>query len=309
MKSIRKTLTLLLALVLLCSIAPIGITANAALTVSFTMEGFYDYEQASEALALINDARTEAGIPTLTCDEALTDYAMTRAAEIYVFANSNRPDGSNWKNVLETPSNTADWNLSNFPTALNLWAHTHSAKEVHLPNTITAIGDSAFRDCENITDVYFYGAEAQWNNIEIGYSNDCLAGSEFSLVTIHFVGDSNCFHKNSTILPAVAPTCEKAGLSESKVCTDCDEVLTEQEVMLATGIHTYKKGVCTMCGKEFPTVIENPFTDVSKADWYYNPVMWAKENNVTGGTSATTFGPNNGCTRAQVVTFLYKVYG
>ena len=51
------------------------------------------------------------------------------------------------------------------------------------------------------------------------------------------------------------------------------------------------------------------FDDVADSDWFAKPVIWAKENDVTGGISATAFGPNNTCTRAQVVTFLYKVYG
>ena len=51
------------------------------------------------------------------------------------------------------------------------------------------------------------------------------------------------------------------------------------------------------------------FDDVADSDWFAKPVIWAKENDVTGGISATEFGPNNTCTRAQVVTFLYKVYG
>ena len=50
----------------------------------------------------------------------------------------------------------------------------------------------------------------------------------------------------------------------------------------------------------------NPFTDVA-ADAYYNSaVLWAAENGITGGTSATTFSPNNDCTRAQIVTFLWR---
>lgn len=51
---------------------------------------------------------------------------------------------------------------------------------------------------------------------------------------------------------------------------------------------------------------KNPFTDVKIADWYYEPVMWAVKNEITAGTSKTTFAPKNGCTRAQVVTFLYN---
>ncbi len=50
----------------------------------------------------------------------------------------------------------------------------------------------------------------------------------------------------------------------------------------------------------------NPFTDVSKSAGYYNAVMWAVKNKITTGTSAATFSPNAGCTRAQLVTFLFK---
>ena len=50
------------------------------------------------------------------------------------------------------------------------------------------------------------------------------------------------------------------------------------------------------------------FTDVSNGDWFATPVIWAKENDITGGTGPDTFGPLNVCTRGQVVTFLYKAY-
>ena len=52
-----------------------------------------------------------------------------------------------------------------------------------------------------------------------------------------------------------------------------------------------------------------PFTDVSSSDWYAAPVLWAVENNITGGIGNGLFGPNNPCTRAQVVTFLWAANG
>ncbi len=58
-----------------------------------------------------------------------------------------------------------------------------------------------------------------------------------------------------------------------------------------------------------PTSTENPFTDVSEKDWYYKAVMWAVEQGITTGTSATTFGPFGVCNRAQVVTFLHRAKG
>ena len=49
-----------------------------------------------------------------------------------------------------------------------------------------------------------------------------------------------------------------------------------------------------------------PFTDVAPGAWYYNAVAWAYCNDVTSGTSATTFTPNAAITRQQLVTFLYR---
>ena len=54
-----------------------------------------------------------------------------------------------------------------------------------------------------------------------------------------------------------------------------------------------------------PTTV-NGFTDVVAGDFYAEAVAWAVENGVTDGTSASTFSPNNGCTRAQIVTFLFR---
>ncbi len=53
----------------------------------------------------------------------------------------------------------------------------------------------------------------------------------------------------------------------------------------------------------------NPFTDVAADAYYANAVLWAAENGVTSGTTATTFSPNNTCTRAQIVTFLFRCLG
>ena len=59
-------------------------------------------------------------------------------------------------------------------------------------------------------------------------------------------------------------------------------------------------------GSPEPSTASSPFVDVKTADYFFKPVLWAKENSITSGTSATTFGPGNSCTRAQAMTFLYK---
>ena len=59
-------------------------------------------------------------------------------------------------------------------------------------------------------------------------------------------------------------------------------------------------------GEPAPTSIDNPFTDVKTSAYFGNAVLWAVENGITNGTSNTTFSPDDTCTRAQVVTFLYR---
>ena len=51
------------------------------------------------------------------------------------------------------------------------------------------------------------------------------------------------------------------------------------------------------------------FTDVKQGEYYYDAVLWAVENSITSGTSATTFSPSNSCTRAEAVTFLWRAAG
>lgn len=51
------------------------------------------------------------------------------------------------------------------------------------------------------------------------------------------------------------------------------------------------------------------FRDVNQSDYYYDAVQWAVEKGITEGTSATTFSPDASCTRAQMVTFLWRAAG
>ena len=52
-----------------------------------------------------------------------------------------------------------------------------------------------------------------------------------------------------------------------------------------------------------------PFVDVKEDDWFYDSVLWALERDITEGTSTTTFSPARGCTRGQMVTFLWRAAG
>ena len=64
-----------------------------------------------------------------------------------------------------------------------------------------------------------------------------------------------------------------------------------------------------VAGRPEPTLTECPFTDVEAASYYYRAVLWAYENGITDGTTATTFEPDKNVSRAQTVTFLWRYAG
>ena len=80
--------------------------------------------------------------------------------------------------------------------------------------------------------------------------------------------------------------------------------------------HFSPDGICTRAqavtflwraaGRPAPESRTMPFTDVPADSYYYDAVLWAVENGITKGTSSTTFSPDDTCTRAQIVTFLWR---
>ena len=67
----------------------------------------------------------------------------------------------------------------------------------------------------------------------------------------------------------------------------------------------------TLKGNKFDFVcrdsqFKNPFVDVAESNYFYNAVLWAVENGITDGIDDTHFAPKSNCTRAQIVTFLYR---
>ncbi len=58
-----------------------------------------------------------------------------------------------------------------------------------------------------------------------------------------------------------------------------------------------------------PEPVKNPFTDVKEGTYCYEPILWAVEKGVAKGVTATTFAPEAACTRAQIVTFLWRNAG
>ena len=123
----------------------------------------------------------------------------------------------------------------------------------------------------------------------------------------------------------IAPTCTKDGYTlhtclacgestktdhKEKLGHDYDEgVVTKEPSTTSRGKITY---TCRRCGdsySEYTDKIVNPFVDVKEKDYFFSAVMWAAERGITSGTDETHFSPHMNCSRAQVVTFLWRAAG
>lgn len=104
-------------------------------------------------------------------------------------------------------------------------------------------------------------------------------------------------HSGGTeVRDAVKPTYTKKGYTGDTYCLGCGKMIKE-------GKPIPKKT------QDIPVTPENPFLDVPAGSYYEEPVLWAVEKGITTGLTATTFGPNASCTRAQAVTFLWRAAG
>ena len=77
-----------------------------------------------------------------------------------------------------------------------------------------------------------------------------------------------------------------------------DELVTRSQFV--TFLYRYNKQPLNK------TSAKNPFVDVAQTDYFYNAVLWAADNKITSGTSATKFSPDDACTREQAITFLWR---
>ena len=137
----------------------------------------------------------------------------------------------------------------------------------------------------------------------------------------------------SFVMPSSDVTVEAAFKAESTIRRDpftdvpdgayyADAVLWAVDQKITTGVSASSfdpNGVCTRAeavtflwraaGLPAPKSKAMPFTDVKAGSYYYDAVLWAVENGITNGTGETTFSPDAACTRAQIVTFLWRAQG
>ena len=169
-------------------------------------------------------------------------------------------------------------------------------------------------------DVYYAGSEADWEKINF---QDETKIPTFDTWTVHYN------HTHDTHETRVEATCDTDGYILAGC--ECGYGYVSGDPIPAHGHdwgewETAKAAPCTEDGEEQRVCANDPshvetrlipatgkptqsFKDVPADAYYADAVAWAVAQNVTNGTASDTFSPNDTCTRAQVVTFLWRAAG
>ncbi len=177
--------------------------------------------------------------------------------------------------------------------AENAFAVCESLTSVTIPESVTSIGEGAFAECSSLTSVTIPGGVTS-----IGAYTLELCESLTSVTIPASVTSIGGF----AFYDCDALKDVYYGGSESQWAQiDIDNSQYGNYSLTKAAIH-YNSGAAD-------PKPSTGFTDVPANAYYANAVKWAVENKITTGATATTFDPNGNCTRAQIVTFLWRAYG
>lgn len=177
-----------------------------------------------------------------------------------------------------TPSETGKYTFRSTNTKYATYGYLYNANGILLASNYNGEEDKNFKIVCELTagTTYYYGVEY-------------YSGTNSGAIFVELSKEEHVHSYGSWTVVKV-PTVDASGLQE-RTCSSCG-----------------KKEQQSIPKLDKPSD-NSPFRDVKKGDYYYDAVLWAVDNNVTAGLSATTFGPHADCTRGQVVTFLWRVSG
>lgn len=276
----------------------------------------------------------------------LLDYPCGSDREAYVIPNSvTKIEGAAFKgckNLLRVVilNGVADIEYEAFCSCQNLTTAL-------IPGSVAKVSTRVFAECRNLKDVYYSGTSAQWDaiegvkdflpqNVALHYGFVDVPSSAYYADAVNWAvaqGITNgttetTFSPNNTCTTANIITFlwRANGSPEPKASNPFSDVQTGQYYAKAA-VWAYEKDMVT--GRTFggnanctraatmkylwilsgrPSSSFNPFTDVSNNADYAQAVAWAVAQGVTNGKTATTFAPDDTCTRGQIVTFLLRYY-
>ena len=173
----------------------------------------------------------------------------------------------------------------------NAWMNNYSPNNVTkivIGSGITSIGKAAFQGCAYVKSV----------DIANGVTKICRGAF------------TQCWALESVIIPTSVNTIEMTAFGNAISGSTMNDVYycgsAAQWGRISIGEHNDSLLKASFHYNYDPNM---SFTDVAAGSYCYDAVQWAVANGITNGTDATHFSPNAGCTRGQVVTFLWRAAG
>lgn len=218
-----------------------------------------------------------------------------------------------------------------------------SLRSVIIPVSVTSIGDFAFGGCSSLCDIYYSGSKEQWGRISIGSNNSDLTNATIHYNSVMEDVKISDFYAEPVVWAlekgiTAGTNSTNYTFSPNVPCTQA-QILTflwrakgEPKPAAAVNSSEYyanaaqwakERGLIDDFSAESPctramivtylwklagSLVEGArsFTDVPADSSYAQAVTWAVKNGVTFGMGDGTFAPDAICTRAQIVTFLYR---
>ena len=237
---------------------------------------------------VIPDSVTSIGDWALAYNDSLTDVRLSNSL-------TKIPD-----RLFESCDSLETCTIPNGVTYLgDAFRFCSGLKSVTIPATVTAIDSGTFYGCDSLTDVYYGSDAAHWSQVEVGGLNDGL-----DQATIHFSG----------------PVAGFSDVTTGDYYADAVQWAVNHGVTGGTSATTFSPAAAVTRGQAVtflwraagspePSSSASPFTDVSSADYYYKPVLWASEQGITGGIGNNQFGPNVNLAYDQIFTMLRAAAG
>ncbi len=264
-----------------------------------------------EILRLTNIEREKVRVPLLTMVSQLQDACNIRAAELAEKFSHERPNGQKpFTAINDFSFSTAGENiyLCDAPSmavsaerAMNSWMNSDGHRAAIQKDGFNYIGTGTYNDKKYGTAVQLFAGTSQYE----------ITSAVTSSGKTNYINEDE-LQKDYLICTATDGQISYVPLDiEYLRKTDKGYTLnirTENPIYLTVGNTTSDASPKNEETKK-DTNFEVPFTDVKATDYFAQSVSWAVKNAITAGTSNTTFSPEQTCTRAQILTFLWRAVG
>ena len=286
------------------------------------------YDDAFRVLELVNQERAANGVAPLKMDQSLLDTACLRSFELVAAFDHTRPNGTSCftANKHMFGENIAAGSATP-EGVMSQWMNSAGHRANILDPDFTSIGIACLRVNGRALWVQCFGLELTTEAQRSSYPATLESGA-----TVNILADKEHYHPVFTAEKTELQVGEVAHVLSLWMGTHMDDkgLVVESNApdviavrdgvdFVAVGAGTAQITVCPIGAPDLAQTFtmrvkgsgaaSKGFSDVPADAWYTDAVAWAVDRGVTNGTSETTFSPDATCTRAQVVTFLWRAAG